>query len=337
MKTALVAADGTVRVVDQPALKMLPGSVRVKVTRSLISTGTEASVIRARREAPAEGDLRPGYSAVGTVVEVSADCGKAEAGQRVACAGWAVATHSQEVVVPRNLFVPIPDAVDDDNAAFIGLAVTCMHSLRQGGLAGGESVAVIGMGLFGQIVARIARAFGAVVCGVAKYPHQAEHAAGACDKVYPAGGMAEAIAALTPEDLVDVAVVAAGGELTEMIQVAGKLLRDRGTLVIIGRGAARIDFTQAMFAKELTLKNTRAYGPGRYDPQYEREGIDYPLGYVRWTENRNMAGVLDLMARGLLDLRGLITTRCRLEDIPAAYEKLMVAGNREIAAIVEHD
>lgn len=336
MKTALVAADGTVTVADQPAPEMLPGSVRVKVSRSLVSTGTETSLIRERRTTPAGESLRPGYSAVGTVTEVACDGPGARTGQRVACAGWALATHSQEIVVPRNLFVPIPEGVDDDGAVFIGLAVTCMHALRQGGVTGADRLAVIGMGLFGQIVARMGRAFGAAVLGVAKYPHQAARAAEVCRTVYDPAGLTAVLPELPPEDLADVAVIAITGDQTDAVRDAGRLLRDRGTVVILGRGWANVDFREEMFKKELTLKNTRAYGPGRYDPQYERQGIDYPIGYVRWTENRNMAGVLDLMARGLLDLRGLVTRRCPLEEIPSAYERLLTPGHSEIAVLVTY-
>jgi threonine dehydrogenase-like Zn-dependent dehydrogenase len=336
MKTALVTGEGKVVVVDRAALPLLKRSARIRVRRSLISTGTETDVIRSRRSAAAGEDLCPGYSAVGEVLEVSPDCRKGRPGLRVACAGWGLATHSQQIVVPENLFVPVPEGADDDNAAFIGCAVTCMHACRQGAVSGGDVVAVIGMGLFGQMVARIAGAFGAVVYALAKHPHQADRARQVCRQVWQWSG-AEPAPAL-PADLApaDVVVITAGGEQSEMIRAAGKMLRDRGTVVILGRGWATLDFRQEMFQKELTLRNTRAYGPGRYDSQYEREGVDYPVGYVRWTENRNMAAVLDLMARGLLDLRPLITDRCRLEDIPAAYEKLLAKPNRQIAIAVEY-
>lgn len=337
MRTALVKPDGTVCVADQPAPQLLPGSARIRLTRSLISTGTETELIRRRRESPEGEDLRPGYSAAGRIVELSQDCQKGRAGQLVGCAGWALATHSQEAVVPRNLFVPVPEGVHEDNVAFIGCAVTCMHALRQAGISAGESVAVFGMGLFGQMVARIAAAFGARAFGVAKHPHQAECARGVCRAVWGPEELDAAASAPAGEELMDAAIIAAGGEQTRMIVQAGKVLRDRGTVVVLGRGWASIDFREEMFKKELKLRNTRAYGPGRYDPVYERQGVDYPLGYVRWTENRNMAGVLDLMARRLLDLRPLITSRCRLEDIPAAYERLMARPNREIAVLVEYD
>jgi len=338
VKTALIQRDGTVRLAEAPAPEMLAKSARVRVRRSLISTGTETEVIRTRRAQPAADELRPGYSAVGEIVELSEDCRKGRVGQRAACAGWALATHSEEIVVPQNLFVPVPDApggaADDDNAAFIGCAVTCMHALRQGGVAGGDTVAVVGMGLFGQIVARIARAFGAVVCGVAKHPHQAEHAREVCRDVCAPRDLLEGVpAGMGPAD---VAIVAAGGDQSEMLRAAGRMLRDRGTVVILGRGWANVDFREEMFKKELTLKNTRAYGPGRYDPQYEIQGIGYPPGYVPWTETRNMAGVLDLMARGLLDLRPLITSRYALSDVAAAYEKLLTRPNREIAVVLDY-
>lgn len=336
MQSVIVKPDGKVVVEETPAPQMLPNSARVKVRRSLISTGTETDFIRARRAKPAEGDFRPGYSAVGTIVELAPDCPKGKLGQRVACAGWALATHSQEIVVPHSLFVPMEDKVEDDNAAFIGCAVTCMHALRQAGVAAGELVAVLGLGLFGQMVIRLAKAFGARVQAVAKHPHQFELAQQCCEQVWPAAGLEQALAATKPAEPADAAIIAAGGDQSEMVRLAGKLLRDRGTVVILGRGWAEIDFRQEMFQKELTLKNTRAYGPGRYDPIYERQCVDYPIGYVRWTENRNMAGVIDLMARGLLDLKPLITGRCKLADAPATYEKLMVRGHQQVAVVIEY-
>jgi len=194
---------------------------------------------------------------------------------------------------------------------------------------------VVGMGLFGQILARIARAFGAVVYAVAKHPHQAELAGQVCREVFPPGEPGENPLAAAGA-AVDVAVITAGGDQSGMIETACRMLRDRGTLVILGRGRATIDFREQMFKKELTLRNTRAYGPGRYDPQFEIEGVDYPVGYVPWTETRNMAGVLELMAGGLLDLRPLITSRCPLAEIPSAYERLLSRPNREVAVLVEY-
>jgi len=336
MRSTVIRPDGSVCVHEEPARPMLHRSARVRVTHSLISTGTETDLIRSRRARPAGDDFSPGYAAVGEILELSPDCSNGHLGQRAACAGWALATHSEEIVVPQNLFAPVPEAVDSDNAVFIGCAVTCMHALRQAGVSCGESVAVFGAGLFGQITIRIARAFGARVLTVAKYPHQADMATSVGQETWTPAELEQALGKIAPTDLVDAAIVAAGGDQEEMIRQAGRLLRDRGTLVILGRGWARVDFREAMFQKELTLKNTRAYGPGRYDPVYEEQGVDYPIGYVRWTENRNMRAVLNLMAGGWLDLRPLITSRWPLQQIPEAYEALMARGNSQIAALVEY-
>lgn len=336
MRSTVIRSDGSICVREEPARPMLQQSARVRVTRSLISTGTETDFIRSRRVHPAGDDFSPGYAAVGEIVQLSPDCPKGRVGQRAACAGWALATHSEEIVVPQNLFASVPDTVDDDNAAFVGCAVTCMHALRQAGVSCGESVAVFGAGLFGQITVRVARAFGARVLAVAKHPHQADMARSVCQETWTPAELEEALGKIVPADLADAVIIAAGGDQEDMIRQAGRLLRDRGTLVILGRGWARVDFREAMFQKELTLKNTRAYGPGRYDPVYEEQGIDYPIGYVRWTENRNMYAVLDLMARGRLDLRPLVTSRWSLQQIPEAYVALMARGNAQIAALVEY-
>lgn len=268
--------------------------------KSLRSDGARATSARVNNRLGQP--LPMGYCAVGVIETTGEAAGDFVAGQRVAIAGMGLANHAEWNTVSRNLACPVPDDVTDQQAAFATLYALALHALRQGGTAIGNRVAVVGAGLVGQLVAEVARVSGAMVTVVEPDAFRRETAK---------GNGAHARFATTAEvsansfDAVYLCAAAKGDH--DLINDAAKLCRDRATIVCVGDVAIRAE-RPALFEKELTLKQVRSYGPGRYDPNYEELGQDYPVGYVRWTIKRNMETALALIADGRLDPSPLITS-----------------------------
>ena len=256
-----------------------------------------------------------GYCAMGTVEATGNLVTGFAPGQRVAIAGMGQANHAQWNTVSVNLACPVPDAVPDRHAAFSTLYALALHALRQGDTTIGHRVAIIGAGLIGQIVAQTARAAGALVTIIepnAKRRNLANRNTKAdC----------HASAGNAPDDHYDsVYICAPGHGRHPLIDTAARLCRDRGLIVCVG-DVAISGTRKALFEKEITLRQVRSYGPGRYDPNYEDHGVDYPLGHVRWTINRNMQAALALMADGRLDPSPLITSEIGFENIADHFTK----------------
>jgi predicted dehydrogenase len=352
--------SGDVRVQELPEPGSSEGWVLVAVECSLISPGTERAlvglgaqslfgkarsrpdlvrkVVRTAREAGARAalakvrsrldrSLELGYSLAGRVLDTGGDPRLAPR-QLVACAGAGYAVHADVVSVPRNLVVPVPPGVGVADAAFVAPAGIALHALRLGDAQVGSVVAVVGLGMIGQLSARLARAAGCIVVG---YDPRDDRAAAI-------SSLEGADAATTEEDArafvsaassgrgADVVLVCAATSSSGPTTLAAELARDRATVVVVGDVGLELD-RRAFYAKELSLVVARSYGAGRYERSYEEQGIDLPSGYVRWTEQRNFDAVLELLRTRALHVDDLVTHRFPVEDAPRAYEAVRDGGS----------
>lgn len=264
-----------------------------------------------------------GYSCAGEVIAVGAEAGEFRVGDRVACGGLGYANHCEVNYIPRNLAVKIPDNVGTDMAALTTIGAIAIQGLRQANIAFGETVAVIGAGLLGALAIQVACRAGCRVVAIdlsAERVRQAERF-GAHLGLLATDPEIELKAHAFSRYGVDAAVLMASSDSAEPVELAAKLMRDRGRIVVvgaIGMGVSR----ESMYRKELSMALSRSYGPGRYDAAYEDEGRDYPIGYVRWTERRNMEAFLDLAATGQCDLAPLVSRRFSVHDAAEAYASL---------------
>jgi predicted dehydrogenase len=286
-----------------------------------------AAIVRRRLE-----ELGPlGYSAAGTVVEAGAGARGLGPGDRVAVGGGGFATHAELDVVPALLCARVPDGVDGVDAAFATLGAVALNGFRRGSVEVGGTVAVVGLGLIGQLAARIALAAGCRVAGFDVEPGAVELAsAGGVEAFSPA----DADRVSRWEGAADAVLVCAATSSSDPMRLAAALARDRGSVVIIGDVGMDLD-RGPLYAKELDLRMSRSYGPGRYDPTYELHGIDYPVGHVRWTEQRNMAAFLALVGDGRVRPSELVSHRFAFADAERAFE-LVASGERVMGVVLEY-
>ncbi|NUR02125.1 MAG: Gfo/Idh/MocA family oxidoreductase, partial [Streptomyces sp.] len=363
--------SGELAVLDVPVPGCKPGGVLVRSAYSLISTGTEMmkvseagmSMLGKARSRPDQvakvmqsvatngvpatyrkvmGKLDSytplGYSLCGVVEQVGVGIDDVKVGDLVACAGNEHALHAELNWVPKNLYVPVPDGLAPQHAAFGTVGSIAMQGVRQGEPQLGEVALVIGLGLIGQLVVQLLAASGVRVVGADPDPARCELAerlgAAACGD--PASAAVEnAVAELTDGHGVDQVYLAAGGGSNQPVELAAKLARDRGRVVDIGK--CRLDLPwNAYYEKELDVRFSRSYGPGRYDPEYELEGRDYPIGHVRWTERRNLACFLDLAARGRIDVEPLISHVADFDDAVETYQRLKDGELKAITALFRY-
>ena len=342
---------GEISVDELPAPKLRPGNVLVRNVFSLISAGTErtsvetgqASMIQKARLRPdlvrqvldnvnREGLLATkkvqdrldnfkelGYSSAGVVIESGVD--DIKVGDRVACAGVGYASHAEIISVPRNLVVKLPDEVGFDEAAFTTVAAIAMQGVRQADVRVGEQVVVIGLGLIGLLTVQLLKASGCRVIGMDVAPRNFDLAmrlgCDLCtlsndDAVFEAQSFTRGYGA-------DAVVVTAATTSNQPVELAIQCARKRGTVVALGAVGMKIP-RSPFYEKEINFRSSCSYGPGRYDADYEERGHDYPLGYVRWTENRNMESVLDMIMLRKLNVQPLITHRIPVEQSLRAYD-----------------
>lgn len=351
---------GETVVAEVPIPTPRPGTALVRTAASLVSAGTERMLIefagkslvgkarsrpdllrqvfdKARREGllttvesafnRLEQPLPLGYSSAGTIISVGEGLGDLRVGQRVTCAGGGFAVHAEFAIVPHNLLAALPDEVDFEDAAFATLGAIAMHGFRLANTGLGERVAVIGTGLLGLLAVSIAHAAGCHVLGIDLNPARLELAKkmGAGATALPDQAEAAALSFSFGKGC-DAVLICADTPSDDPVELAGHIARDRARIVAIGAVGLKLP-RKVYYEKELTFINSRSYGPGRYDPAYEEGGQDYPIGYVRWTEGRNLAAFVDLLATGRIDIHPLITHRFHIEQAPAAYE--LISGKRK--------
>ena len=274
-----------------------------------------------------------GYCNVGRVLEVGRGAEGFEVGDRVVSNG----KHAELVVVPRNLCARVPDNVDDESAAFTVLGAIALQGVRLAQPTLGESVAVVGLGLIGLLAVQILRANGCRVLGVDLDPARLELArrfgAETVD-VAKGGDPVAAAVAFSRGRGIDAVVLTASTSSSEPVAQAARMCRKRGRIVLVG--VTGLELSRADFyEKELSFQVSCSYGPGRYDAEYEEGGHDYPVGFVRWTEQRNFEAVLDLMAGGALDVAPLLTHRFELERAADAYD-LLASGAASLGILLQY-
>ncbi|MFH8791086.1 bi-domain-containing oxidoreductase [Streptomyces sp. NPDC017941] len=363
--------SGELAVLDVPVPGCKPGGVLVRTAYSLISTGTELmkvseagmSMLGKARSRPDQvakvvqsvatngmpatyrkvmGKLDSytplGYSLCGVVEQVGAGIDEVKVGDLVACAGNEHALHAELNWVPKNLFAPVPDGLAPRHAAFGTVGSIAMQGVRRGEPQLGDVALVIGLGLIGQLVVQLLTASGVRVVGVDPDPVRcglAERLGAAACGDPSSAAVDTAVAELTDGHGVDQVYLAAGGGSNQPVELAARLCRDRGRVVDIGK--CRLDLPwNAYYEKELDVRFSRSYGPGRYDPEYELQGRDYPIGYVRWTERRNLACFLDLVARGRVDVEPLVSHVADFDDAVETYRSLKDGDLKAVAVLFRY-
>ena len=328
--SASLVSAGTERMVVEFAEKNLVGKARSRpdLVKQVIDKALREGLLNTAQAAFNKLDepMALGYSSAGAIVELGENMDGFHVGQRVACAGGGYASHAEYAVVPRNLLAPIPDHLDFESAAFATLGAIALHGFRLAEPKLGESVAVIGIGLLGLMTMQLAAAAGCRVIGIDVDPKRVALAEtlgfSACSRAQAE----DSVQAFTVNRVADSVVICADTPSNDPVTLAGSIARDRAK--IVATGAVGLEFPRKIyFEKELSFINSRSYGPGRYDSLYEEGGVDYPIGYVRWTEGRNLEAVVELMAAGKLDVAPLITHRLPIEKAEEAYE--IITGKKE--------
>ena len=349
-----------------------PGGVLVRTTHSLISVGTEKmKVEQARMNLLEKARARPdqvrkvldtarnlgwrsalekvrnrlqtptplGYSAAGVVVQVDSANTRFRAGDRVACAGAECAFHAEYLGLPDLLVAPVPAAVENWQAAYTTLCSIALQAVRQTEPQLGDRVLVMGQGLVGLLVTAFLNASGARVMAVDVQDWKRNYCeAMGAEKVVISSraGLADEVRAWTEGFGVDAAVICTATQSNTPIEQAAEALRDRGRLVDVGITKIELPW-KIFYEKELEVRFSRSYGPGRYDPAYEWGGQDYPIGYVRWTEQRNFQACLQLMAEGRIDLAAITTRRVPFASALSVYQDLMGESARDIGVVLEYE
>lgn len=356
MKQVLLQQGG-VTVAEVPAPQVAPGAVLVRTAASCISVGTELSGVKAsnlplwKRALKRPDQVRRviemvrtqgfaktqdlvrshlaqaqpmGYSLAGTVTAVGEGVSDIFPGDRVACAGSQAAFHAEVVCVPRNLVVATPDVVSDEVAATVALGAIALHGIRRAEPTIGETFVVVGLGILGQLTSRLLRSSGVRTIGADLNAARVEQArAHGLDLALDSTGddTEQQVARLTGGLGADAVIVTAATMSEALLGSALRMCRRKGRVVLVGD--VPITFDRAdIYAKEIDFRISSSYGPGRYDRGYEEGGLDYPAGYVRWTENRNMQTYLDLLAAGAVHIDDLTGTRYAIADAKAAYAAL---------------
>ncbi|MGD0477841.1 MAG: Gfo/Idh/MocA family oxidoreductase [Nitrososphaerales archaeon] len=370
----VIAKAGKVEVVEVPAPTCGPDELLVRTAYSLISTGTESWTIGATEPIAAK-DLMEntqklkkavnlardvlkkeglgglidytkavrnpqvplGYSLSGVVIEVGRNVTDIVVGDRVACAGEGKACHAEFASVPRNLTSKVPGDVGLRDASFTTVGAIAVHGFRRSGAQLGESVGVVGSGLVGNLVIQVAKAAGCrvVAMDLKDVRLQLAKEAGADLVLSPTDPLLDAhISQFTEGRGLDSVLVCAATTSSDPVNLAARIARDRAKVTVVGR--VGMDFERKdYYQKELGVEMSRSLGPGRYDPVYEEKGIDYPVGYVRWTLNRNMDAFLKLLEQKKVNVETLVGEVYPVQDASSAYSAL--EGEAKVAVLLSYE
>lgn len=327
-ETASIHTDGLLKEVSEN-----PSHLK-KIWNVMKSAGPSRTLAEVRAKFSEYAVL--GYSGAGLIADKHPTVDNLEIGDRVTYGGEGTG-HGELILTGKNLVARIPDRVPFEHACFTTLGSIALNSVRTTNIELGEVVAVIGLGLVGQLIAQLVRNQGGIVVAIDLRPERVELARqlGADHALIGDDSVAGAINSLTDGRGADKVIVAAAAKSSAPCEQALRITRDRGRIVVVG--AVELSFPwNEMYLKEVQLFMSRAYGPGSYDPDYERAGRDYPISYVRWTENRNMEEFLRLVAVGRVDLQSLITHQFDLEEAAQAYEIIMAPGSKSLAVLLRY-
>ncbi len=363
---------GNIKITEAPLPIIGSGQLLVRNSFSLISAGTEGSTVKtARKGYIGKAKERPeqvkqvlqtlklqgpvqtyravmkkldsysplGYSCAGQVVDMTPDVKGFSIGDFVACGGL-TASHAEFVSVPMNLCVKLEPDTDLKQAAYNTLGIIAMQGVRQANLRLGETCAVIGLGLLGQLTGLLLRASGVSVIGIDVEPGMVEIATRHCADLAvlrEENGVEDRIINFADGLGCDAVIITAASGSLDPINFAGTICRKRGTVVVVGDVPTGFNREPHYYKKELQVKMSCSYGPGRYDPIYEDKGIDYPPAYVRWTENRNMRAFQSLIYENKIDVSYLTTHTFMLEDAPKAYDMMMEKSEPFIGILIQYD
>ena len=362
---------GVISVEDVPRPLLRDGGIVVRTRKSLISAGTERmmlslgkkSLLGKAKERPdlvkkvigkmrrdgffatfqtvrdkLDSDMPLGYSNCGEVVEVGARARRFEVGGLVACAGAGYANHAEVNYIPRLLAVPLPQGVSTEAAAYATVGTIALQGVRLADLRVGEAAVVLGLGLIGQLTVQILKASGCRVAAIDISPDRVKLAAesGADLALVLEGERTEKqVLDFTRGRGADAILITAATSSNEPVEQAARLARDRAKVIMVGVTGMDIPRTP-YFKKELTFMVSRSYGPGRYDTDYEEHGQDYPVGYVRWTENRNIEAFLDMVASGAVLPQLCTTHRFPISDAVAAFELILEGKEPYLGVVLEY-
>jgi predicted dehydrogenase/threonine dehydrogenase-like Zn-dependent dehydrogenase len=365
--------NGEMLVQEVPSPQLGKGMILIRNHFSLISSGTESSTVKAARKSLiGKAKERPqqvkqvidtlmqqgpvqtyravskkleaysplGYSSAGEVIEVGEDVTEFAKGDKVACAGIGYAVHAEIVSVPKNLVVKLKEGTDLKNAAYNTLGAIAMQGIRQADLRLGESCAVIGLGLLGQLTCLMLKASGVRVAGIDVNSSAVELAGKNCADLAlsrDANGIEEQINQFSGGNGVDCVIIAAATQSLDPINFAGAITRKKGRVVILGAVPTGFDRDPYWYRKELELKMSCSYGPGRYDFNFEEKGIDYPVAYVRWTEKRNMEAFQQLISEGLINIDYLTSHVFDFEKAPGAYDMIVNKTEPSLGVILKYN
>jgi polar amino acid transport system substrate-binding protein len=354
--------SGAIKIKSVPAPALKRGMVLVRNRYSLISAGTERTKVELGKKsllgkAMARPDLvklvlkqvkeqglldtanrvlnklstdsAMGYSSAGVVVEIADDVSEFRVGDQVACAGGGYASHAELIVVPKNLVAKVPEGVSLSEAAYTTLGAIALQGVRQAAPTLGESMVVIGLGLLGQLLIQLLKANGCRVIGIDINPDSVALAkVHGCDLALwrDEETLKEQVMAFTNGYGADAVIITASTSANDPVELAADISRDRGRVVMVGVSGMNLPRTP-YYMKELEFKLSRSYGAGRYDTNYEEKGIDYPIGYVRWTEKRNMQAFLQLLAERKISLANITTHTFHIEQGEEAYK--LITGERK--------
>lgn len=365
--------SGEMSIQELPIPQLTSGMVLVKNHYSLISAGTEGSTVKAARKSLiGKAKERPqqvkqvlevfrkqgivqtyravmkkldaysplGYSCAGEVIAVAEDVTEFKVGDKVACAGAGYANHAEVVNVPVNLCVKLNADADLSLACYNTLGAIALQGVRQADMRLGETCAVIGLGLIGQLVCLELQASGVNVVGIDISGSAVETAREHCtDLALPRNtpNIEEQINDYTNGLGVDCVIIAAATQSMDPINFAGAICKKKGRVVVLGAVPTGFDRDPYYYKKELDVRMSCSYGPGRYDLNYEEKGLDYPAAYVRWTEKRNMEAFQTLVHTGKIDLAYLTTHRFKFEEAPKAYDIVVKHTEPFLGIVLEYD
>ena len=374
MKQVFLSGQGQVEVIETPLPARLHGGILVRNAFSLISAGTEGAAVTRKdgvkglyekamnsRDKLGQvwdmvqsqgmastkaliqnklGDFNPiGYGCSGVVLEVDNEGLGFRPGQRVVCMGTGFANHAEYVVVPKNLAVALPESVGLEEASFGAIACIAMQGIRRLELSPGERIAIVGLGLIGQIALRLAVAMGYQAFGFdideCRVVQAQKHAGAKLVLNSAASDPLSAVMENTSGAGVDGIVICASGKVDSIINQAFTMCRRRGRVSVVGDIGLGLERAK-MYAKELEVRLSCSYGVGRYDPSYELEGQDYPLPYVRWTECRNLEYFIELLADKRLSIGDLVTRKFEVESTKQAYGLIKSGGTNVYGVLLDY-